>query len=199
MSLSKGTKSWKQTSYLLLALVLIWWAVIWYYYGAAFVKNKEINKIQAVIVTQQEKLNSYYAQTGFNEFLAVKDLEKNRTHLPWSTYINKILEILDKVKSVDGDEDTENTIELSDFQVNLQELSLNGIVRSLKTLYGSENKTWLLQSFEELDFLKDITVRKYERKDVTVWKKEENSELHGFAFTLSAKVVNDARESGTNQ
>ena len=103
--------------------------------------NNQVVNFSAVTASANYAYNSYYAQTGFNEFLAVKDLEKNRTHLPWSTYINKILEILDKVKSVDGDEDTENTIELSDFQVNLQELSLNGIVRSLKTLYGSENKT----------------------------------------------------------
>ena len=189
MSLSKGTKSWKQISLVLLVLVLLGFAGVGYYYGAAFVKDKETNKIQANITIQQEKINSYYAQTGFNEFLAVKDLESKRKHLPWSTYINKILEILDKVKSVDDDEDDENIIELSDFQVNLQELSLNGVVRSLKTLYWAEGETWLLQSFEELDFLQNITVRKYER----------SPKVNGFAFTLSAKVVNDAWESRINQ
>ena len=106
--------------------------------------------------------------------------------IPWSTYINKILEILDKVKSVEKDD--ENNVILSDFKVNLQELSLNGVVKSLKTLY---NGTWaLLESFQDLEFLQDITVRKYER----------GSDYNGFAFTLSAKVVNDARtESGINQ
>ena len=171
---------------ILLALVVLGFAALGYYYGMAYLKGKETTKVISNIAVQQEKINRYYAKPGFNEFLAVKELESTRTHLPWSTYINKILEILDKVKSVEKDD--ENNVILSDFKVNLQELSLNGVVKSLKTLY---NGTWaLLERFQDLEFLQDITVRKYER----------GSDYNGFAFTLSAKVVNDARtESGINQ
>ena len=81
---------------------------------------------------------------------------------------------------------------LSDFKINLQELSLNGIVGNLKALYLAPGGSGfsVLDEFNQLEFLSDIAVRNYERNEDTRW----------FKFTLSAKVINDARtESTINQ
>ena len=96
---------------------------------------------------------------------------------------------LSKVKHV---EEGRGNILLSDFKINLQELSLNGIVGNLKALYLAPGGSGfsVLDEFNQLEFLSDIAVRNYERNEDTRW----------FKFTLSAKVINDARtESTINQ
>lgn len=185
MSLSKATKAWKLRYYLLLILFIggIW--LLGYFYAFSYLKQRAIFGIEHEIQSQQDLIDQLYQNSGFKEFFAVKELEKSRTHLPWSVYINDILSILAKVKEV---EEGRGNVMLSDFKVNLQEISLNGVVGNLKTLYTSSNgNTSLLESFNSLEFLKDITIRKYERGTTT----------RGFAFTLSAKVVNDARTKST--
>ncbi len=188
MSLSKATKAWKSRYYLLLILFIAAVGVLGYFYGYSYLKQRAILGVEQEIQSQQETVDQLYQNSWFKEFLAIKELEKSRTHLPRSTYVNEILSILAKVKGV---EEWRGNVVLSDFKVNLEELSLNGVVWNLKTLYTSSNGTAsLLESFNTLEFLKDITIRKYERGTTT----------RGFAFTLSAKVVNDARtESTTHQ
>lgn len=188
MSLSKATKAWKLRYYLLLSLFIAGIGVLAYFYGYSYLKKGEITWFEQKIKSEQETINQLYLNSGFKEFIAVKELEKNKTNLPRSTYINKILSILAKVKGV---EEWRGNVMLSDFKVNLEELSLNGIVGNLKVLYTSTNGSpSLLDNFNSLEFLRDITIRKYER----------GTETRGFAFTLSAKVINDARtESTTHQ
>ena len=79
---------------------------------------------------------------------------------------------------------------LSDFKVNLEELSLEGIVGNLKALYlapSGGSSLSLLDEFNNLEFLKDITIRKYEKSEGT----------RGFKFTLSAKVQTNATTGST--
>lgn len=79
-------------------------------------------------------------------------------------------------------------MELSDFKVDLKELSLNGVVTNLRVLYGKNGSGGLLDSFNQLDFLSDISIRNYE-------KKEKNEKY--YSFTLSAKVINNATTGST--
>jgi len=104
--------------------------------------------------------------SGLKEFLAVKKLETTRNHLPRSDHIEKILSILSKVKHV---EEGRGNILLSDFKINLQELSLNGIVGNLKALYLAPGGSGfsVLDEFNQLEFLSDIAVRNYERNEDT--------------------------------
>lgn len=191
MSLSKGTQSWKSRYQLLLLLFLGAVGVLAYFYGFAYVKQIGISWLEKEIQIQNQNIDHFYQNTGFKEFLAVKELESTRSHLPWSDYVEKILSILAKVKGVE--EGRENKLILSDFKVNLQELSLNGVASTLKTLYSSPDGGSgfsLLDEFNNLEFLKDITIRKYERGE----------DVRGFKFTLSANVINDAwTESTVNQ
>lgn len=185
MNLSKATKAWRTRYYLLFILFLVGVWILVYFYGFSYIKQRAILWLEQDINSQQETIDQLFQNSGFKEFISVKELEKSRTHLPWSTYINEILSILAKVKGVEGER---KNVMLSDFKVNLQELSLNGIVGNLRTLYTSSDGTpSLLDSFNSLEFLKDITIRKYER----------GTNTRGFAFTLSAKVINDARTEPT--
>lgn len=121
--------------------------------------------------------------------MVIKKLDEQRTHMPWSDYIQQILFILEKVKSV---EEGKGNVLLSDFKVNLEELSLNGVVSNLRALYDSSRsgEPSLLDSFNDLDFLKEISIRNYERGE----------DIRGFKFSLSAKVINnDTTKSGNHQ
>lgn len=191
MSLSKGTQAWKSRYYLLLVLFLGAIGVLIYFYGFSYFQQESIASLEQEIKTQNQDIDRFYQNTGFKEFMAVKELEASRTHLPWSDYVEKILSILAKIRGVE--EGRENKLILSDFKVNLEELSLNGVASNLKTLYLAPNSGSgfsLLDEFNNLEFLKDITIRKYEKSQDT----------RGFKFTLSAKVVNDAwTESTVNQ
>lgn len=186
MSLSKATKAWRSRYHLLLLLFLAGIGTLCYFYGFSYFQTREIASIEQEIQKEQEQIDRFYQNTGFKEFLAVKALEKERTHLPWSEYINKILTILAKVKHV---EEGRGNVLLSDFKVNLQELSLNGVVSNLKTLYQPSHgaQRSLLEEFTALDFLKEITIRNYERGE----------DIRGFKFTLSANVLNHVSTGST--
>jgi hypothetical protein len=113
--------------------------------------------------------------------LAVKSLENKTSWLFWYERIEKISEILDDLRNIDG-EDWESTIELSDFNVSLEELSLRGVVPSLKDLYYT-NASWkikaVLDRFENLDFIEKMTIKEYQKIDE--W----------FEFVLYANVINN--------
>ena len=179
MGLSKATQNWRNFFFLLvIAFFIELWALA-FYHMRAYVQTRSNAALDEKITLQQDAINKLYDNVGFWELLEVKELEAKRNHLPWSTYITKILDILSTLKNLnDGDE---NFILLSDFKVNLKELSLNGAVGNLSYLYSWEDS--LINRFNELEFLDNITIRKYER---------EVKDTKGFSFTLSAKVKNDA-------
>lgn len=190
MSLSKGTQAWKSRYYLLLFLFLGAIGVLFYFYGVSYFQERNMVWLEQEIQIKNQDIDRFYQNTGFKEFLAIKELDATRNHLPWSDYIEKILSILAKVKGV---EEWRGNVLLSDFKVNLEELSLEGIVGNLKALYlapSGGSSLSLLDEFNGLEFLKDITIRKYEKSEGT----------RGFKFTLSAKVVNNVwTESTVNQ
>ena len=95
--------------------------------------------------------------------------------------IEKISEILDDLRNIDED-NLDSTIELSDFNVSLEELSLRGVVSSLKDLYytnASGRIKAVLDSFESLDFIEKMTIKEYQKVDE--W----------FEFILYANIINN--------
>jgi hypothetical protein len=183
MGLSKATETWRNVFFLLTAVFILELWFLWFYHVRAYVQERSNVALDEQIQVQKDANDQFYLNEknhkGFAEYLEVKELESKRSHLPWSTYITKILDILNKLKSLNtGDE---SFILLSDFKVNLKELSLNGAVGNLAYLYSWEDS--LINRFNELEFLSDITIRKYER---------EVNNTKGFSFTLSAKVNNNA-------
>jgi hypothetical protein len=67
----------------------------------------------------------------------------------------------------------------------LESIRLNWYVTNLRILYqwSSNWKLWLIQRFEELDFLDNIAIKTYEKSD----------DDFGYNFTLTANVINNGK------
>ena len=103
--------------------------------------------------------------------------------MPRSDHINAILEIFNDLLSVDRS-DTFN-IYFSDFKISLKDVSFNWYVTSLRLLYkwATPDKPGLIEKFENLDFLDNISIRTYEKSSDDLW----------YDFTLSANVINNGK------
>lgn len=186
MSLSQITQTWRRY-YILLALFTILALVAWSWAeGYSYYLERQIHLVDQGISQKKSQISELLSEANFQHYLQIKDLTSQNTQIPWSNYVYKILEILESIKAV---QEERGGVELSDFKVDLNKLSLNGVVSNLRILYGNrENKGGLLDSFNQLEFLKDITIRKYQ-------KSPENP--RAFEFTLSANVINHATSGST--
>jgi hypothetical protein len=102
--------------------------------------------------------------------------------MPWSDHIQAVIDIFDAVLNVDTAE-SKNII-LSDFKISLEEISIRGYVSDLRILYHApENakNVALIERFEQLDFLEDISIKTYQKAENQI----------GYDFVLTAKVIND--------
>jgi len=143
--------------------------------------DRNIDEQKDNISQKEQELSTYQSAVSYDKFLLAKNLENNFVQMPWFEHIPKILEIFEDLQNVDSS--NSSIIVLSDFNVSLEEITLKGTVSSLKALYyNSPNGKFqaLLDRFESLDFIEDMTIRTYEK----VWWKY-------FEFVLNAKVVNN--------
>lgn len=127
---------------------------------------------------RQEALASYESAVEYDRFIAIKDLEEKSITMPWFEHIPKILAMFQDLRDLWSDS---SKITLSDFKVSLEEISLRWSISTLKALYyNSEAGTFkaLLDRFEELDFIKDMKIKSYEKVD-----------SNNFEFVLNANVV----------
>lgn len=161
----------------------VWVLVVLLFVGIMFLNLAQAAKIKHFenkIEKKEAKLEEYEASEWYKKFLSVKSLESKTSWLYRYERIEKISEILDDLRNID-EEDWESTIELSDFNVSLEELSLRGTVSSLKDLYynASGRIKAVLDRFEGLDFIEKMTIKEYQKVDE--W----------FEFILHANVINN--------
>ena len=168
----------------LLLLVVFLWGVIRYAY--LFVNTSITKRLivveQGKVTNLQQEISAFSDIPGFDKLQVVKDMENNHYQMLWSERIQAVIDIFDAILEVDTAES--RNIVLSDFKISLEEISLHGYVSNLRVLYLSpdpEKKTALLDRFEQLDFLTEISIRTYERADDSL----------GYNFVLTAKVIND--------
>ncbi len=172
--ISKSQKTFKLLLRVLIlsVLVFVWITIL------TFIKKIELKQLNSTLLGKQEQLEEYESYSGYKKFLAVKNLEEKNLNMYWFERIEKISEIFEDLKNVDESWDWE--IELSDFNVSLEELSLRGTVSSLKDLYytnASGRIKALLERFESLDFIEKMTIKEYHRVD------------NWFEFVLYANVI----------
>lgn len=186
MTLSKATQSRKRFYHLLftlLILAIVAWGGLRVY---QYMLQRQIHDLSLSISSKEAELSSLLADQKFQHYLQIDRLEHQHSQIPRSDYVHKILEILDSIKAV---EVGRGGVELSDFKVDLNQLSLNGVVSNLRILYGNkEGSGGLIDKFNQLDFLSEISIRKYEKSD-------ENE--RSFQFTLSANVINHVSTGST--
>lgn len=177
---SRGEKIFRFLVFLLLFTI---WVFVFFKVSIFLFQNKITNS-KETLLQQENQLSDHESAISYDKFLLVSDLEQKATDMPWFEHIPKILEIFQDLKNLDPT--SSDVITLSDFNVSLEEITVKGSVSTLKALYynsPSWNFKALLNRFEELDFIKDINIRTYDRVA------EKN-----FEFVLNAKVITDDRK-----
>lgn len=170
----------KFTSFLFVITLGLRITLQWY----IFVLNKTIQDKENTITKQNIELENYKSLTGFTKLMAVKELEGKYDEIPWSIHIKKVISMLEEIKNLDqsGDE----TLILSDVNVDLEKISVKWRVSSLVLLYYSNPERWiisLIDRFKNLDFIEKLYIKNYTRE------KESNF----FSFILEANVIKDAK------
>ncbi len=165
----------------LVVLLILAIAALWYLKVDTYLNQKNMDEQKVVLAEQEEELSQYKNVTSYDKFLLINDLEEKSVDMPRFEHIPKILAIFEDLKNLDSS--SSDTIILSDFKVSLDSISLKGTVSSLRALYYNSPTgkfKSLLDRFEWLDFIEDMTIKSYEK----VGEKY-------FEFVLDAKVVNN--------
>ncbi|MBQ7074627.1 hypothetical protein IJM86_06385 [bacterium] len=153
-----------------------------YLYGYATIGERSLVALREESSQLQQQNATFFQDPLFEKFSFSKKLENENFQMPWSDHIEKVSRILEDITDVGTGS---YNIILEDFQISLESISLKGSVSSLRVLYNMSNnanaKKPLLQRFQELEFLKDIAIQTYDKK---------NGEL-GYSFVLTAKVENN--------
>lgn len=149
-----------------------------------FLLNKDIKDKDILIAKQNVALENYKSLTWFTKLMAVKELEGKYDEIARSTHIKKVITMLEEIKSLDQNWD--ETLILSDFNVDLQKISVRWRVSSLALLYYSNSERGivsLIDRFKNLDFINNMYIKNYTR--------EKDSNF--FSFILEANVIKDAK------
>lgn len=182
---TKKSSSMKWLSKLLGFLVIVlFWAFLFIQW-IIFLEKRKIVRYDTKLVEQKQELEEIKSYTGYSTLLSIKDLEKKKVQLPWSEHIRQILEILQDLKGVSNG--SNKTIILSDFEVGLDKIKLNGKITTLKALYynsASGKFRSLFDRFQDLNFIRDLEIKDYE-------KKEQDGKYYN--FVLNAKVMSDVK------
>ena len=155
-----------------------------YIQSSAYIINQKVKNNQETLNKQNIDLERYKQSTWYNKLYLIRELEKSSQSMPRSEHIPKIISILEDLKWIDSTWTWENdSIVLSDFRVNLNEISLRWRVSSLKLLYYN-SPSWkfkaLIDRFQDLDFIEDMKIKTYDK----IWEKY-------FEFVLNAKIKNN--------
>ena len=142
----------------------------------------DISRVQGKISNSEAELASFSDKPGYDKLQYIQEMEEKNLMMPWSDHINAIMAIFGDLLDVDKS-DTFN-IEFSNFEISLENISLDGYVTNLRLLYQWANwNPWLISRFEELDFLDNISIKTYEKSEWELW----------YRFTLTANVINNGK------
>lgn len=168
--------------WIIFLLILV---IFLYIQTATSITKQKIKNNQEQLNKQNIQLEEYKQSTWYNKFYLIRELENSSKKMTWSEHIPEIVSILEELKSIDAWSGENDSIVLSDFRVNLKEISLKWRVSNLKLLYQN-SPTWkfkaLINRFEELSFIQDMKIKTYEK----VWKKY-------FEFVLTANIQNNGK------
>lgn len=174
-------KKYFKLSSFLFALTLLTRIVL---QGYVFFLNKNIQDKDTTLAEQNISLENYKSLTGFTKLMAVKELEGKYDEIPRSTHIKKVITMLEEIRNLDQSWD--ETLVLSDFNVDLQKISVKWRVSNLILLYYSNQERGiisLIDRFKNLDFIENLYIKNYTRDN------DDNS----FSFVLEANVIKDGK------
>ena len=186
-----ATRTEKTTNYKqffrIAILVCLGLLVRWgYLYVSNVLVRYDAKKLQWELDSKQAKLDSFSDKYWYEKLQYVRDMEQKDESMPRSDHINAIMEIFGDL--LDVDKSDTNNITFSDFEISLKNIRLNGHVTNLRILYQwalseEKNKPGLIDRFQALDFLDNISIKTYEKSDWELW----------YDFTLTANVTNNGK------
>lgn len=148
-----------------LAAIVLWWF--------SFVQAKRYDALTQQQNTVTQTLNSDINLAMKNEqyvrYAAAKQVVQKDASSGWGDRLSRIMTVFATLQQLGW-----STVHFSDFAVDFSSLHLKGTVSDLKLMYG---KWGVIDQFNALDFLKDISITDYKKT------------TDGYAFTLVAKVV----------
>ncbi len=146
------------------------------------ITKQRIKNNQEILKQQNIELEKYKQTTWYNKLYLIRELENSSQSMPWSEHIPKIISILEDLKSINS---WSESIILSDFKVNLNEISLKWKVSNLRLLYynsPSGSFKSLIDRFEDLDFIENMEIKTYDK----TWERY-------FEFVLNAKIKSNEK------
>ena len=174
--------SWKKTFSIVFGALIIGLLVYFYFLWNIYLVNNRIEKGNKVLAQQNIQIKKLKTDMGYEKFASIRKLENESKVMPWFDHINKIIDILNTLQSVDASES--DSVILTDFNVSLDKISLRWKVSNLNALYYSSTEKWiksLIDKFEELDFIEKMSIKSYNRADDNY-----------FWFVLETNIINDA-------
>jgi hypothetical protein len=149
-----------------LVAIAIWWF--------SFVQAKHyetLTKQQNVAIdTLNKDIDAAMKDNQYVRYAAAKQVVQKNPATWWWDRLSRIMSVFATLQQLGW----WSTVRFSDFAVDFSSLHLKGTVSDLVLIYG---KWWVIDQFNALDFLQDISITDYKRSN------------DGYAFTLVAKVV----------
>lgn len=139
---------------------------------------KKVQASEKQATTIQQELQTITATDHYQKIAFAQSLHNTSKSLPWSDHIQALIKVLQEMQTIDN---ANSTLELYDFNVNLDTIEISGKVSSLNLLYypKSKNKQWLISKVSELEFLDNIRIQSYVKEDGM------------YTFTLYATILLD--------
>ena len=163
-------RSWRKGAYIL--SFFIFFIAVWIYiYSLSQTKYYQslIRDEQAKIAVLNNDIAAAQKDDRYVKFIVAKNIiAQNTTAWRWDR-LSRILNVFSKLQQLGW-----SNIRFSDFSLDYESLSLKWSVSDLKLVYW---KWWVIDMFNDLEFLSEITIPSY--------KKSED----WFTFSLAAKVL----------
>lgn len=171
-------KSTAKSLFQLGIVVLVGAAIAFGFFKASSFRNQQaIAEKQGTIDEINVQLQKLGEETRYNKLDLARKIEQEHSDMPWSDRISTIIEVLKELQNATYE--GSNSINLYDFTVTLDSMTLKGEVTNIALLYHSSqsrNYVSLIDKFKALDFVEEISIQKYEKEGKVI------------AFTLDAKL-----------
>ncbi len=146
----------------------LWWVFLFVQntdlsaYGFSSVPNiaGKISQLNKKVEGKDKELLELNKSQEAVKYEIAKHIEKNIEHPIWSNYIDSLVEMYVKVKSIDNNDIW--AVELSDIVVDQKRIWLRGKVTDLNTIY---KKDGVIDKLTQLEFLSNIQIPSYQKVD----------------------------------
>ncbi len=168
----KASPGWSVLYYLAF-LVLIGSVVAYGFFTRQTQTNQQKTSIKKeAIIKIDNDISAAENNADYRKYMWAKVVyDLSKTQQGWGDRLSRIIMVFEDLQKLWWD-----AVTFSDFSLDFSSLRLKWTVSDLKVVYWSG---WVVDKFNSLEFIKDITITDYKKTD------------YGFAFSLVAQIVLD--------